>query len=118
MLHGTQFINPSSSLSQSRPAGATTRLNGVSDNHIHSIRESYDRLADEYARRMFKEFQHKPLDRLLVLRLTSQDVGKYVTWAAGLVVSLATCVRQARQFSAWVFPLEFWNRLDNSNVIR
>jgi len=76
MLHGTQFINPSSSLSQSRPAGATTRLNGVSDNHIHSIRESYDRLADEYARRMFKELQHKPLDRLLLDRFAANVAGR------------------------------------------
>jgi SAM-dependent methyltransferase len=50
-------------------------LNGVSDNHIHSIRESYDRLADEYARRMFKELQHKPLDRLLLDRFAANVAG-------------------------------------------
>ena len=27
------------------------------------IRESYDRLADEYARRLFGELQHKPVDQ-------------------------------------------------------
>jgi hypothetical protein len=76
MLHGTQFINPSSSLFQSRPAGATTRLIGVGDNHVHSIRESYHRLADEYAPRMFKELQHKPLDRLLLDRFAANVAGR------------------------------------------
>lgn len=36
------------------------------------VRESYDRLADEYARRLFHELDHKPLDRELLDRLASQ----------------------------------------------
>lgn len=37
-----------------------------------SIRESYDRLADEYARRIFNELQHKPLDRQLLDRFVAE----------------------------------------------
>src|SRR5580700_4001859 len=40
-----------------------------------SIRESYDRLADEYARRIFNELQHKPLDRELLDRFALEVVG-------------------------------------------
>src|SRR5208282_4667512 len=44
----------------------------MDDGIIHSIRESYDRLADEYARRIFNELQHKPLDRELLDRFASK----------------------------------------------
>jgi ubiquinone/menaquinone biosynthesis C-methylase UbiE len=37
-----------------------------------SIRESYDRLAEEYARRIADELQHKPLDRELLDRFAQQ----------------------------------------------
>jgi ubiquinone/menaquinone biosynthesis C-methylase UbiE len=40
-----------------------------------SIRESYDRLADEYARRIFNELQHKPLDRELLNRFAAEVAG-------------------------------------------
>ena len=32
----------------------------MNDKVAQSIRTSYDRLADEYARRLFGELQHKP----------------------------------------------------------
>jgi SAM-dependent methyltransferase len=48
----------------------------MSDNHTQSIRQSYDRLADEYARRMFNELQHKPLDRELLNRFAAEVVGR------------------------------------------
>jgi SAM-dependent methyltransferase len=41
----------------------------------HSIRESYDRLADEYARRIYNELQHKPLDRELLSRFAIEVAG-------------------------------------------
>ncbi len=41
-----------------------------------SIRESYDRLAEEYARRIFDELQHKPLDRQLLDRFAKQTQGR------------------------------------------
>ena len=41
----------------------------------NSIRESYDRLAEEYARRLFDELRHKPLDRQLLDRFARQTKG-------------------------------------------
>ena len=48
--------------------------NGM-QNASESIRESYDRLAAEYARRIFNELQHKPLDRELLNRFAVEVVG-------------------------------------------
>jgi len=42
----------------------------------HSIRESYDRIAGEYARRIFDELEHKPLDRELLNRFAAQTAGR------------------------------------------
>lgn len=39
-----------------------------------SVRESYDRVADEYARRIFNELLHKPLDRELLNRFAAAVV--------------------------------------------
>jgi ubiquinone/menaquinone biosynthesis C-methylase UbiE len=39
---------------------------------IHSIRESYDRVADEYTRHIFDELRGKPLDRELLSRLAAE----------------------------------------------
>src|SRR5436309_6296310 len=41
------------------------------DNSPESVRESYDRLAEEYARRLFHELEHKPLDRELLTRFAA-----------------------------------------------
>jgi len=41
-----------------------------------SIRESYDRLAEEYARRIANELEHKPLDRELLDRLARATAGR------------------------------------------
>jgi SAM-dependent methyltransferase len=43
---------------------------------INSIRESYDRLAEEYTRRISGELQHKPLDRELLDRFAQQTNGR------------------------------------------
>src|SRR5580658_4896060 len=48
----------------------------MSESATQSIRESYDRLADEYARRIFNELQHKPLDRDLLDRFAAQIMGR------------------------------------------
>jgi ubiquinone/menaquinone biosynthesis C-methylase UbiE len=50
------------------------RMDDDDDDVIRSIRESYDRLAEEYARRIFNELQHKPLDQQLLNRF-ARDVG-------------------------------------------
>src|ERR1035438_2215280 len=48
----------------------------MNDNMTQSIRESYDRLTDEYARRIFNELQHKPLDRELLNRFAAEIAGR------------------------------------------
>jgi ubiquinone/menaquinone biosynthesis C-methylase UbiE len=48
----------------------------MTDKITQSIRESYDRLADEYARRIFNELQGKPLDRELLNRFAVQVAGR------------------------------------------
>jgi ubiquinone/menaquinone biosynthesis C-methylase UbiE len=40
-----------------------------------SIRESYDRLAEQYALRIFDELEHKPLDRELLSRFAEETRG-------------------------------------------
>jgi ubiquinone/menaquinone biosynthesis C-methylase UbiE len=47
----------------------------MNDDVTRSIRESYDRVADEYARRIFGELQHKPLDRKLLNRFAAEVAG-------------------------------------------
>jgi ubiquinone/menaquinone biosynthesis C-methylase UbiE len=49
--------------------------NRMNDTVTQSIRESYDRLADEYACRIFTELQHKPLDRELLNRFVAEIAG-------------------------------------------
>lgn len=46
------------------------------DDITQSIRGSYDQLADEYARRIFDELQHKPFDRELLSRFAAQVSGR------------------------------------------
>lgn len=48
----------------------------MDDNLTKPIRESYDRLAEEYARRISGELQHKPLDRELLDRFARQVQGR------------------------------------------
>jgi len=48
----------------------------MEDNLTQSIRDSYDRLADEYALRISGELQHKPLDRELLNRFVAEMAGR------------------------------------------
>ena len=48
----------------------------MSDDLIPSIRQSYDRVADEYARQLFNELQNKPLDRELLCRFAADVAGR------------------------------------------
>jgi SAM-dependent methyltransferase len=48
----------------------------MNDPITNSIRESYNRLAEEYARRIADELQHKPLDRELLDRFANQTKGQ------------------------------------------
>ena|SRR6267143_356674 len=44
----------------------------LKDESTKSVRESYDRTADEYMRRIFGELEHKPFDRELLNRFAAQ----------------------------------------------
>jgi SAM-dependent methyltransferase len=46
------------------------------DDPTNSIRESYDRLAEEYTRRIADELRHKPLDRELLDRFAKLTTGR------------------------------------------
>ena len=43
---------------------------------IQSIRENYDRLAEAYARQLFRELENKPLDRQLLDRFAAETAGR------------------------------------------
>jgi SAM-dependent methyltransferase len=51
-------------------------ISPMNDDPTNSIRESYDRLAEEYTRRIADELQHKPLDRALLDRFAKQTAGR------------------------------------------
>jgi len=44
----------------------------MNDPVTRAVRESYDRVAEEYARRLFDELRHKPLDRELLRRFAQR----------------------------------------------
>ena len=89
----------------------------MNDSITQLIRESYDRVADEYALRIFNELQHKPLDRELLDRFAAEVVGggevcdmgcgpghvaRYLRDAGTMVFGLDLSPRmleQARQFN-------------------
>lgn len=48
----------------------------MQDDPTRPIRDSYDRIADEYARRIADELQHKPLDRELLNRFAAELRGQ------------------------------------------
>jgi SAM-dependent methyltransferase len=47
----------------------------MNDDVTQAIRESYDRIADAYARELFGELQHKPFDRQLLDRFAARVTG-------------------------------------------
>jgi ubiquinone/menaquinone biosynthesis C-methylase UbiE len=46
------------------------------DKRIETVRENYDRIAKEYASRLFDELTHKPLDRELLERFARETRGR------------------------------------------
>jgi SAM-dependent methyltransferase len=48
----------------------------MSDSITKAVRESYDRLADEYARHLFDELENKPLDRELLGRFAADVIDR------------------------------------------
>jgi SAM-dependent methyltransferase len=48
----------------------------MTNNQIETVRANYDRLAREYASRIFDELQYKPLDRELLDRFAKETLGR------------------------------------------
>jgi ubiquinone/menaquinone biosynthesis C-methylase UbiE len=48
----------------------------MNDNASQSVRASYNRIADEYARRIFHELEHKPFDRQQLDRFAAEVRGR------------------------------------------
>ena len=48
----------------------------MNDKNTESIRQSYDQVADEYARRISGELQHKPFDREVLNRFAAAVIGR------------------------------------------
>lgn len=53
-------------------AGSLTLVGSMNSNTTQSIRQTYDRLSDEYARQFVNELQSKPLDRELLSRFARE----------------------------------------------
>jgi ubiquinone/menaquinone biosynthesis C-methylase UbiE len=80
------------------------------DNDITSaIRESYDRLADEYARQIFNELQHKALDRELLNRFAADVAGRGEVCDMGC--GPGQVARYLRDVGATVFGLDLSPRM-------
>jgi hypothetical protein len=56
----------------------------VADHVTRTIRENYDRLAKEYALRLFGELHQKPLDRELLTRFAQRTKGRRLVCDLGL----------------------------------
>lgn len=69
-----------------------------------AIRETYDRLADEYARRFVNELQQKPLDRELLSRFAREvaNPGEVCDIGCDQVTSRATFVMPEQRSSVWM----------------
>jgi SAM-dependent methyltransferase len=48
----------------------------MADHNVKAVRDSYDTVADEYARRIFDELERKPLDQQLLTRFASEVAGR------------------------------------------
>src|ERR1035438_6120046 len=81
----------------------------MNDNMTQSIRESYDRLAGGYARRIFNELQHKPLDRELLDRFAAKIVGRGEVCDMGC--GPGQVARHLRDAGATVFGLDLSPRM-------
>ncbi len=81
----------------------------MDDGITQPIRESYDRLADEYARRIFNELQHKPLDRELLDRFAAKVAGSGEVCDIGC--GPGQVARYLRDAGATVFGLDLSPRM-------
>jgi SAM-dependent methyltransferase len=81
----------------------------MSGNLSQSIRESYDRLAEEYARRIFSELQHKPADRKLLECFAAEVAGRGEVCDMGC--GPGQIARYLRDAGASVFGLDLSPRM-------
>lgn len=81
----------------------------MTDDIIRPIRESYDRLADEYARRIFNELEHKPQDRELLNRFAAAVAGRGEVCDMGC--GPGHVARYLRDVGATVFGLDLSPRM-------
>lgn len=81
----------------------------VAEHMLRSIRDSYDRLADEYARRLFDELRAKPLDRRLLDRFAADVAGRGE--ACDMGCGPGQVARYLRDAGAAVFGLDLSPRM-------
>lgn len=81
----------------------------MKDDLTKSIRDSYDALADEYARRLFDELQHKPRDRELLDRFAAAVKGQGEVYDMGC--GPGQVARYLRDAGANVFGLDLSPRM-------
>jgi SAM-dependent methyltransferase len=81
----------------------------MTDKTTEAIRESYDRLADEYARRISNELQNKPLDRQLLDRFAAEVAGRGE--ACDMGCGPGHVARYLRDVGATVFGLDIAPRM-------
>lgn len=81
----------------------------MNEDLIQSIRESYDRIADEYARELFEELRHKPLDRQLLDRFAARVAGRGEVCDMGC--GPGQVARYLRDAGATVFGLDLSPRM-------
>jgi SAM-dependent methyltransferase len=81
----------------------------MDDNTTQSIRDNYDRLADEYARQLFNELQNKPLDCKLLDRFAAETVGRGEVCDIGC--GPGHVARYLREAGAAVFGLDLSSRM-------
>ena len=77
----------------------------------NDYRDSYDRVADEYVRRIFDELQHKPLDRQLLDRFAAsvRDVGPACDMGCGPGHVARYLHEQAFRFVALTCRRRWWS---------
>jgi ubiquinone/menaquinone biosynthesis C-methylase UbiE len=87
-----------------KPFHEATEQTLMIDDTTRSIRESYDRLADEYARQIYNELQSKPLDREFLNRFAAEVSGRGEACDMGCGPGQVACYLRDR--GASVFGLD------------
>jgi 2-polyprenyl-3-methyl-5-hydroxy-6-metoxy-1,4-benzoquinol methylase len=80
------------------------------NDNAESIRRSYDQVADEYARRISGELQHKAFDRELLNRIAAAVIGRGEVCHMGC--GPGQIARYLRDAGATIFGLDLPNVVD------